>query len=482
MTKLGLTRRQFTKGLGAGVLGLALWPTFGCGPNDRLRVAILGVRGHGKKLIDQFLQVPRVEIAAICDPDADVAAAVVDDVAKRQPWRPRDVRDLRKVFDDPEIDAVAIATPHHWHALAAIWAMQAGKDVYLEKPVSHTVREGRLISLASETYGRICQSGTHRRSHGAMAAAAEALQGGAIGHVKRAHCLSYRPRKSIGPSVEGTAPPGLDLDLWTGPAPKASITRSRFHYDWHWFWDYGNGGITNNGVHRIDLARWALKLEGLGDRTLSWGGRVGYRDAGQTPNTQVTLQTFGDVTVVQEVRGLESDAWHEAKNGVIFMGDGAQVVMTSNGAALYDESWTKVSEFPGEQESHAGNFVEAVFARDRSLLNCDITEGHFSSALCHLANISHRLGQKADLDAIAGALEGWPEAEAHLDVLSRMQIHLQANGVSPDDPAMVLGAALTLDGSSEKLVDNDAANGLLFGSYRAPFVLPLEILISDPLA
>jgi predicted dehydrogenase len=462
-------------------LGLALGPSLGCGPNDRIRVAVLGVRGHGKKLIDQFLQVPGVEIAAICDPDAAVAAPVVQGVADWQFTRPQDVRDLRAVFDNPEIDAVAVATPHHWHALAAIWAMQAGKDVYLEKPVSHTVREGRLIAEAAKKYGRICQSGTHRRSHTALAAAVEAIQNGQIGEVKRAHCLSYRRRKSIGPTVEAQAPQSVDFDLWTGPAPILPILRERFHYDWHWFWEFGNGGIGNNGVHRIDLARWAMGLKGLGDEVLSWGGRVGYDDAGRTPNTQVTLQRFGDRLVIQEVRGLPSEEWHSAKNGVVFFGDGAQIVLDSE-ATLYDEDWQVVSRFDGEQKNHASNFIDAVRARNPALLNCDIKEGHLSSALCHLGNISQRLGEPADLPTIRQAVQRWRDPQSHLDVVDRMEAHLEDNGVGTQAQALTLGASLLVDSTGERFWNGDEANDLLFGSYRAPFVIPDEILRADPLA
>src|SRR6185295_7835336 len=205
-----------------------------------------------------------------------------------------------KLLEDKSIDAVSIATPNHWHALAAIWAMQAGKDVYVEKPVSHNVSEGRRIVQVARKTGRICQGGTQNRSNGALAEAVDYMRDGKLGEVKLARSIVYGRRGSIGGPVTCEIPASVDYNLWAGPAPLVPLARSKFHYDWHWVWNTGNGELGNNNIHSLDICRWGLGLSGLGRSVISYGGRFGYTDAGETPNTQVCIFDFGDKTIVSE--------------------------------------------------------------------------------------------------------------------------------------------------------------------------------------
>ena len=275
-------------------------------PNEKLSVAVIGVRGRGGAHAKAFAARDDCEVTYICDADEAVAPAVAKRFTDKQGRGPKWVTDMREIFDDASVDVVSIATPNHWHALAAIWAMQAGKDVYVEKPVSHNVSEGRRMVQVMEKYQRICQGGTQYRSAGTNRAAARYVAAGRLGRIKLARCFTYRPRQPIGPPGEYDVPKSVDYNLWAGPAPmQIPLRRPTFHYDWHWIWDYGNGEIGNNSVHRVDTMRLVLGLEGLGRGVICYGGRQ-FDDAGETPNTQVVIHDFGDLTIVQEVRNLTS--------------------------------------------------------------------------------------------------------------------------------------------------------------------------------
>ena len=243
----------------------------------------------------------------------------VEETAKRQGRAPKFVQDLRQVLDDPAVDVVSIATPNHWHALAAIWAMQAGKDVYVEKPVSHNISEGRRMVEAARKYQKICQTGTQCRSMHGTIEAIEYVQAGKIGEVKLARGLCYKLRGSIGPKGELRPAGQRGLQPVARPgADEAPVTRPQFHYDWHWQWHYGNGDLGNQGIHQMDVARWGLGVDTLTKRVLSYGGRFGYEDAGETANSQVVIHDYGDKTLVFEVRGLKTEPLQDANVGVIF--------------------------------------------------------------------------------------------------------------------------------------------------------------------
>lgn len=438
-------------------------------PNEKLGVAIVGVNGRGREHVSNFADRPDTEVLIICDADEKVGRARCAEVERKTGRAPRYVQDMREAFDDKSIDIVSTATPNHWHALCSIWAMQAGKDVYVEKPVSHNVSEGRRIVEAARKYNRICQTGTQIRSTNGTQQAMEFLKSGRIGDVKVARGLCYKRRGSIGPKSEHRPPASVDFNLWCGPAATEPINRARFHYDWHWVWNTGNGDLGNQGIHQMDVARWGLGADQLCDSVVSYGGRLGYSDAGETANTQVAIMKYGDKRLVFEVRGLKTEPLKGASVGNIFHCTDGYVVMTgySSGAA-FDPDGQMIEKFEGGGD-HFGNFIKAVRSRKHEDLTADILEGHLSSALCHLANISYRLGESIGFDEAQSRLGGDDEAQ---ETFERFSQHLKENEVNPSDTKVLFGAQLKLDPATETFVNHDQANTMLTREYRAPFVVP----------
>ncbi|MDX1964817.1 MAG: Gfo/Idh/MocA family oxidoreductase [Pirellulales bacterium] len=464
-------------GLGIGQSALAAdAPPQSTSPNEQLLCAIIGVRSRGREHISEFSQRKDVRIAMICDADADVGNSVCEEIAKSTGHKPEFVQDMRRVFENPSINFISTATPNHWHALTAIWAMQAGKDVYVEKPVSHNVSEGRRIVQAAEKLGRICQVGTQSRSTGGMRAAMEYVHTGKLGEVKLARGLCYKRRPSIGAAGEFSPPKSVDYDLWCGPAPLAPLTRKQFHYDWHWQWPYGNGDLGNQGIHQMDLCRWALNVNQLSKRVISYGGRFGYVDSGETPNTQVVVHDFGDKSIVFEVRGLETGDFKTAKVGIIVEGSDGYLVMTSySDGTVFDKNGQAIKQFRGGG-NHFHNFVDAVRAHDASKLQGPILEGHLSSALCHTGNISYLLGQPVGPSELRECLQEVKLADDVADTLERTTRHLDDNHVHLDDSTRwQAGEVLTFDPVTETFPGNARANDLLTREYRAPFVVPSTI-------
>ena len=474
-----ITRRQFleeTMLATAAVASVAARPVWAAenkpaSPSNRIRVAILGCRIRGQQHAQELGRLRDCQIALVCDPDRDLAAELAAAVEKQQGTAPKAVQDMRRVFDDRTVDAVFVATPNHWHGLAAIWAMQAGKDVYVEKPVSHNISEGRRIVQVARKTGRICQGGTQNRSNGALAAAMDYIKQGKLGEVKLARSIVYGGRSSIGGPGHYDVPANVDYNLWAGPAPMSPLTRPQFHYDWHWFWDTGNGELGNNNVHSLDICRWGLGLTGLGRTVLSYGGRLGYRDAGQTPNTQVVVFDFGDKTIVSETRGLKTSPFRPGfDGGWIFEGSEGSIAGTS----LFDRDGKLVSTFNGKSESHFANFLQAVRSRNRAELNADILEGHQSSALCHIGNISWRLGRTASPAELREALGKLKLPDNVLETLDRTTQHLQENKVDMEQTPLTLGPLLRLSPGKESFLDHPKADALLIREYRKPFVMPGE--------
>ena len=300
-------------------------------PSDLLRVAVVGVNGRGMAHVRDFAKRKDVQVAAICDVDEQAFTKAHDAVLKATGKAPVFERDLRKLLEDRSIDVISVATPNHWHSLAAVWAIQAGKDVYLEKPVSHNVHEGRVVVDMARKHGRIVQTGSQSRSNPGMRQFIDYVQSGKLGKVTLARGLCYKGRKSIGKVASAAAPPAsVNYDLWLGPAAaRTDVPRERFHYDWHWQWDYGGGDIANQGSHEIDKARWGLGKTTLPTGVVSLGGRFGYQDDGQTPNTQIAVYDYGDAQLVFEVRGLNSEGLQGAKVGNIFYGSEGYAVSTN---------------------------------------------------------------------------------------------------------------------------------------------------------
>jgi predicted dehydrogenase len=439
---------------------------------DLLQVAIVGVGGRGGSHISEYLANPNTQIAYIVDADEIIGQRRVKDIAKKQGKAPKFVRDLRHALDDKSVHVVSTATPNHWHALCAIWAMQAGKDVYVEKPVSHNLSEGRRIVQIARKLDRICQAGTQCRSMKGTIEAINYVKSGKIGEVKLARGLCYKRRDSIGPKGQYEVPPSVDYNLWAGPARMLPLTRKKFHYDWHWQREWGNGDMGNQGPHQMDIARWGLGVDRLADRVIAYGGRLGYKDAGDVANTEVGLFEFGDKTLVFEVRGLETDPLRGAGVGNIFYGSEGYVVLTkyTEGAA-FDLQGKLVRKFSGGGD-HFGNFVDAVKAHDRKILHAEVLECHLSCAHSHLANISYYLGKPAPVSEIKRALADWKTHEDAGETLERTLKHLEANDVDVAKTPLVLGPALVVDSEQETISGNASAAALLTREYRAPFIVP----------
>ncbi len=439
-------------------------------PNERLSVAVIGARGRGKAHAGALGARDDCFISYICDCDKEIGPKVADSFDSK----PKFVEDMRRIFDDESVDVVTVATPNHWHALSAIWAMQAGKDVYVEKPVSHNVSEGRRMVQVMERYKRICQGGTQHRSTGQAKAAAEYVKQGKLGEIKLAKCYMYRPRNHMGPRGVYEVPKGVDYNLWAGPAPmEVPLTRPHFHYDWHWIWNYGNGELGNNSVHCVDLMRKITGLTGLGRGVMSYGARH-FDDAGETPNTQVTIHDFGPTTVVQEIRNLKSGpAPHSA--AVLVEGTKGYLVATFSGITAFDPDGEVVEQLTGTGDNHFADFIEAVHSRKVEDLNAPIIEGHLSTALVHVANISQQLGRPASNDEIKKQLEGHETNDDALERFESIQKHLAENRFDMEKRLikfgpLTLGPWLAIDG--ESFPDNPAASAMLTREYRKPFVVP----------
>lgn len=450
--------------------------------NDRLGVAVVGVNGRGGSHIGGFSHPDiRCDVVAICDADEAVGQRRCDEIEKQSGRRPAFFQDIRKLLVAPGIDIVSIATPNHWHSLAAIWAVQHGKDVYVEKPVSHNVLEGRRLVEAARKHNRVVQAGTQSRSNPGMRELIAFIRNGGIGEIKLARGLCYKRRESIGAKGTYSPPKTVDYDLYCGPAELAPITRARFHYDWHWQWNCGNGDLGNQGIHQMDIARWGLGATGVGNSVFSYGGRFGYEDAGETANTQVSVHDYGDKTLVFEVRGLVTQPFDGAGVGVIFYGtEGTAVVPSYDGGVVLDPAGKEVKRFKGGDDNyHYANFVQAVRGRNPSHLNGDVEEGHLSSAMCHLGNISYRLGQATNREAAAAAIgEAATETQRPdaMKTFGRVCEHLSANSVDPAATSFVVGPKLTVDAVSETFVGDSqharAAANMLSRDYRKGYELP----------
>jgi predicted dehydrogenase len=441
------------------------------GANDKIHVAVIGFNSRGMNHIDDYLKQPDVELVALCDADNNVLERGLASVEKKSGKKPKGYQDIRKLLEDKSIDAVSIATPNHWHSLAGIWAMQHGKDVYVEKPVSHNVREGRILVEVARKTGKICQAGTQSRSSKACQDAMEYIHSGKIGKVTLSRGLCYKRRPSIGKvAADMPVPDGVDYDLWLGPAPQKPIHRQRFHYDWHWLWDYGAGDLGNQGIHQMDIARWALKKDTVANSVMSLGGRFGYDDDGETPNTELSFFDYGDAQLIFEVRGLKTDKYKGADVGNIVYGSEGYVVFTGayDRVTAFDNAGNRVVDFAGGG-NHFGNFLEAVRSRKREHLNAEVLEGHLSSAMCHLGNISYRLGTPQPFNPRTKAFGDNKEA---YETIGRMEEHLAENGVKLEETKYMLGPSLKIDARHETFAHNSKASELLTREYRSGFVVP----------
>jgi predicted dehydrogenase len=499
-----LTRRQLLQGgLAAGVAGCA---GFGgkaigqaIGANDAVRVAVIGLHGRGQSHLASIAHTEGMRLAGLCDVDPAILGQNVEAIEKHGSRVPA-FADVRKLLDRKDVDAVTIATPNHWHSLLGVWACQAGKDVYVEKPVSHNIWEGRQFVRAARKYGRMVQSGTQARANPDVIDAVSWVRGGNLGKIRYAQGTCYNPRMSIGKVGKGKIPPGLDYDLWTGPAPLKPLARQNLHYDWHWIYDYGNGDLGNQGIHEMDIARWFLGYSALPPRVMSIGGRLGYDDDAETPNTQLVYHDYDGPPLVFEVRGLpkssqyrtSKDVWSHNMDlppgfvgprgiGVTVVCDGGRLIVEGGGQAVVasDTAGKVMRRFEKKDRFGLGwikgdryifrSWLQAMRSRKSEDLSADILEGHLSSALCHLGIISHRLGRTRTVGDIRQQIQGNRLAAARFE---SMKDHLQHNGVDLSRPQVTLGMWLTVDPAAERFVDNDAATALLRPPYRKPYVVP----------
>src|SRR5690554_3714517 len=414
------------------------------GANDRINAAVLGINGRGKNHISSFMAQSNVRIKTLCDPDMNLLRERRKEFSEKYGQDIHLEQDLRRVFDDDEIDVVSIASPNHWHALSVIWACQAGKDVYVEKPGSHNVWEGRKMVEAANKYNRIVQHGVQLRSSPAINEAIDLLRDGYIGRVYMARGLVFRWRASIGDQGTAPVPEGLDYDLWTGPAQKKPFSRNLVHYNWHWHWDYGNGDVGNQGIHETDLCMWGLDV-GLPTQITSMGGKFLWDDAKEVPEVLTYIYNYPeeDKIIQFEVRPWCTNTEEGVTVGNIFYGD--KGILVVDGYDKYKTylgrnrepgksgedggfSGTGMDRGAGGTDGHFANFIEAVRKQDKSILTGPVETAHLSSALAHLGNIAYRTER-----------------------------------------------VLTFNPQTEKFVNDPEADRMLTREYRAPFVVPEKV-------
>ncbi len=471
---MAITRRNFVKS--AAVAGAAITmpaASYGriLGTNEKINVAVIGINGRGGAHMNGF----KDNLVALCDCDEKVLNNRAGN---------RDVKkfvDFRKLLEDKSINAVGIATPNHTHSLIGIAAMQAGKDVYVEKPVSHNVWEGRQLAEAARKYDKMCQCGTQSRSSPSLQQAVKFVRDGNLGKILYALGTCFKPRQSIGKLRKPLEIPShINYDLWCGPAEKKSLYRPRLHYDWHWDFNTGNGDMGNQGIHQMDIARWFLGYDELSPRILSIGGRLGYNDAGNTPNTQTVLHDYGGAPLIFETRGLpKSIRFHKTgwrQNMDRFRGSGIGVIIQCEKGHVVIPSYTRAKAYDSDKKeikswggggNHFKNFLEAVESRDRSKLNGEIMEGHLSSALCHTGGLSHQLGKQVRYEEITEAVGNH---KLFAESVERIVRHLKSNGIDAKrDAVLTLGADLKMDPKTEKITNHEKGNQMLSREYRKGF-------------
>lgn len=390
--------------------------------SDRIRVAVLGVHGRGMSHVSEIMKLSEtegVELAAICDPDLEVLQKRAGEIQAKYGKTVQTFQDFRKLYEDPNIHAVTLGTPNHWHALQTIWACQAGKDVYVEKPGTHNIYEGKKVIEAAYKYNRIVQHGVQLRSNAAVREGIKYLHDGLIGKVYMARGLVFRSRPSIGDKGISPVPSTLNYDLWCGPAPMVPFTRNLVHYNWHWHWNYGNGDVGNQGIHETDACMWGLGVDKLPNRITAMGGKFLWDDCKECPEVLTSVYHYPDEgKIIQfEVRPWYTNAEDGVTVGNIFYGEkGYMLLKHYSGYEFYLGS--KKEKGParsegGELTAHFKNWFDAIKARDMSIQNGPVQSVHLSSALAHLGNISYRLGLQLEFDPVAERFIGNGENEAN---------------------------------------------------------------------
>jgi predicted dehydrogenase len=476
---MSITRRRFLQGSAAaaaiGIPKLAAASVLGA--NETIRVGVVGCGVRGSHHIDRFASQPGVRVAAICDPDRQRLAASATKIEEKYQAGPATYVDVREMIDKAELDVVAVATMQYWHALPTIWACQAGKDVFVEKPLSHYIHEGQAMVRAARQYNRLVQIGTQSRSTRSAIDTIRYVQEGHLGKIQYVTAFANKPRTPIGKrETPLPIPESVDYDLWCGPADNGPVYRDRLQYDCSFTWDKGDGESCNQGIHEIDMARWLLKEPGLPRRTISIGGRFVFDDAGDVPNAQIIYYDFPSAPVLYEVHNLrKAKGSNEATN---FLGHTTDVCAHCEGGyamirsgRVYDPQGRQIKSFSGGEDLFQ-NFIRAVRSRRQEDLDADILEGHLSTTVTHLGNISHRVGKLAAQAEIREQIAGVTEFEA---MFGRLVEHLKAHEIDVDAPTITLGQWLEVDRENERLQNHDAANAIVDGFYRAPYLLPSAV-------
>jgi predicted dehydrogenase len=490
-----ITRRQFVGSVAAG-LGMTLVTPVSrvLGANDEIRIAVVGINGRGVSHISELAGIQGVRVAALCDVDRKVLDSKAAAFEKKYGRKVETYVDIRKLLENKEIDGISIATPNHWHSLATIWACQAGKDVYVEKPCSHNLFEGHKCLDAARKYKRIVQHGTQSRSSRSWARQVAAIASGKYGKLlvsKGAASKDGSGRWSIGFKPIKEPPENLDYDIWLGPAPQQPFHENLVHYNWHWFWDFGNGEIGNQGVHQMDIARWAIPGGTLPKSVIAMGGRwvnsteghPPFTDQAQTPNCQLTIMDFGGPLLVFEVIGLVERVGLDGKKYPQNVGNEFYLeegVIKGNGRPMFypkgsekGEPLVDVDVKMGPGEDHFGNFIAAMRSRKIEDLNADIAEGYLSAACCQLGNISYRLGQQVAGTTKPDVLGKHEEIAKSWDKV--LETVKGAIGLDVSKGTYQLGPILTFNPQRERFVRNKEANALLTRPYRQPFVVPEQV-------
>jgi len=475
-----MKRRDFLKASAGVALGVSVTGLNGriLGANETIRVGIIGIGIKGAAHAKQLVTISGARLVAMADPDP----AYYMDALKRElansetPVSIDTYTDFRKLLDRTDIDAVIIASPNYWHVLHTIYALRAGKHVYVEKPTSLDVWEGRQMVKLAQQSGLVVQAGLQHRSRNCWPEAIEYLKEGHLGKILCARGLCYKRRESIGMMETPLTPPATcDYNLWLGPALDQPIYRPQFHYDWHWVWNTGNGDLGNQGVHQLDIGRWVLGQTGYPQKIFSIGGRFGYDDAGETPNSQILFYDYNPVPLIFEVRGLPvrpginaMPIHKKTRIGTVIECEGGCV----SEETVYDSAGKRIHRFSGHgDENHLPRFIDAVRNNRPQAAACSIADGHLSTALCHLGNISYRLGKQTSPADIS---ERFSPDTLGADTWRRLIEHLVINEVDLNKHKAILGPALAFDGQAEQFTGPlaDQANGLLKNEYRSGWEIP----------
>ena len=492
-----VNRRVFLKrGVAATAGSYLALSSYGCflpsawGANNEVRVAVAGINGRGSGLLNQFHQLPGVRVVALCDPDRQVLAKRVADFKSKYSVDDSAIKgyvDVREVLDRKDVDVLVIAAPNHWHALMTVWACQAGKHVYVEKPVSHFIWEGRKMVEAARKYNRIVQAGTQQRSCPAVKEAARDIQSGKYGKVLWVHCsrLNTTNRKPIGKITEPQpVPEYIDYNLWAGPSPMTPLMRKNLHYDWHWQWNWGDGEMANWGVHYLDDVRHLLGSKSVPTKVVSAGNRFAWDDNGETPNMIFSLMDYDGVSLIVDIRNLPDPKRPGGSEGAVYLGrrdgnyvqcENGSVRISRGGGWAHDSNGERIHQYKGDAGAgHAQNFIDAVRSGRRENLAAEIEVGHLSTTLAHQANAAWRVGTQASMDQVRESMKSCGDA---INTLNDMVEQLGGNDVDLAKQPFVLGPVLTYDREQECFVGENAeqANKYVRRPQREPFIVPDQV-------